>query len=332
MTEIKRRIVWIDYLKGVCLVAVIMSHLGWPEVYARLLSPFYLAGFFWSSGYTFNTQKSFGKFFSIKTRTLLVPVLIFGTINAILTYIYPGTMLKDRILGILTQIPGKWDDLWFVACLYSMELIFYPIIKYIDSNVVRTMTIGFITICGVLYATYSNVHLPWQLENACVMLPFMFLGYVSRHTSLWSSLLMRLKELKSFVVIMILYISLICVYDNSPIDIHLLQYGNIPYFMFSALLGTLFAVSLSMVLERWANNRFLNMLQYVGGNTLVYYAFQSKVITIVGTLLSLCGIQYSTYLNNLLISWLVCSILVIPAECVNRFFPSIIGRKRIKIY
>ena len=328
MTKEKARVFWIDYLKGFCMIAIIMTHLSWPEWYARFLSPFELVGFFFVAGYTFNIKSSFREFCTIKIRTLLIPILVFGLINALLTYIYPGAILKDRLIGILCQIPGRWDDLWFVACLFTMSLIFYPIVRYIHSNMVRTIVVALIVLLGCIYTFNNGADLPWQFENASILLSFLYLGYCAKRTEVGIKLLDKLREGKVLVGLLILYVLLICCYDNYPIDVHVHSYGSPLFFGISALIGTLLMTSLSMVLEHWANTRSLRCLQYIGQNTLIYYACQSKVITIFVTILAMANIHCSTYPANLLVALLVCAVLVIPTEVVNRYFPSIVGRKK----
>lgn len=329
MTNNLKRLQWIDYLKGFCMIAIIMTHLSWPEWYARFLSPFELVGFFFVAGYTFNIKSSFREFCTIKIRTLLIPILVFGLINALLTYIYPGTVLKDRLIGIVCQIPGRWDDLWFVACLFTMSMIFYPIVRYLHSNMVRAIVVALIVLLGSIYTFNNGPDLPWQFENACILLSFLYLGYCARRTEVGSKLMNKLREKKVLIVLLILYFILICCYDNYPIDVHVHSYGSPLFFGISALIGTLLMTSLSMVLERWANARALRSLQYIGQNTLIYYACQSKVITIFVTILMMVNIQCSTYLANILVALVVCAVLVIPTELVNRYLPGLVGRKRM---
>ena len=329
MTSNIKRIQWIDYLKGFCMIAIVMTHLSWPEWYARFLSPFELVGFFFVSGYTFNIKSSFREFCAIKIKTLLIPIFIFGLINALLTYIYPGTILKDRLIGIICQIPGRWDDLWFVACLFTMSLIFYPIVRYVNSNVGKAVAVTLIVFCGSIYTFNNGPDLPWQFENACILLPFLYLGYLARRTDVGSRLLNRLRDGKVLICLLIMYVLLICSYDNYPIDVHVQNYGAPVFFGISALLGTLLMTSLSMGLERWASMRPLRWLQYIGQNTLIYYACQSKVITIFVTVLAIADIRCSTYVANMLVALLVCAVLAIPTEIINRCFPGLVGRKRM---
>lgn len=324
-----KRLQWIDYLKGFCMIAIIMNHLSWPEWYARFLSPFELVGFFFVAGYTFNIKSNFEEFLMVKIRTLMIPILVFGLINAILTYIYPGTILKDRLIGIICQFPGRWDDLWFVACLFTMSLIFYPIVRYIKSNVGKMIAVALIVLSGIIYTCGNGPDLPWQFENACILLSFMCLGYFARRTDLGAKLLGRLRDGKVLICLLILYVLLICCYDNYPIDVHVLEYGSLLFFGISALVGMLLMTSISMALEHWNNIKPLRCLQYIGQNTLIYYACQSKVITIFATVLSIAHIHTSTYVANFLVALLVCVILVIPTEIINRYCPGLIGRKRM---
>lgn len=60
--KMNQRILWIDYIKGICMFLVIMSHSSWPEGYDLLFSPIFLTGFFFVSGYTFNEELVFRDF------------------------------------------------------------------------------------------------------------------------------------------------------------------------------------------------------------------------------------------------------------------------------
>ena len=41
----KKRIEWVDWVKGVCTIFVVMCHLGWPELFERILNPVFLSAF-----------------------------------------------------------------------------------------------------------------------------------------------------------------------------------------------------------------------------------------------------------------------------------------------
>lgn len=102
-----------------------------------------------------------------------------------------------------------------------------------------------------------------------------------RKSKVENEILAELKTTKGWLIGMIMlasYISFVTVNENYPIDIHLHQYGLFVVFMVSALLGLVVIFCLSLFLERWSNVLVVRFLWYIGANTLVYYAFQSKVI------------------------------------------------------
>lgn len=325
----KMRLDWIDYLKGICMFCVVMSHLYWPEWYERFLAPFYLAGFFFVSGYTFKLKSSFKEFLFVKSRTFLWPILALGFINAFIVYLYPGVDIKERLLGIMVQIPGLWDDLWFVACLFTMELIFYPFLRYVHSDRGRCVIISILVCGGLVYANSGLMHLPWHLENACIMLPFLYFGYWVKESVHGAKYFNRLRNGKVLLLLLVIYILLNVVYNNTPVDIHVLEYGFFPFYMLSAFIGVLLVASASLTLDSTLDVRLIKtVLRYVGKNSLVYYAFQSKIITAIIILITPLGWHVHSYVGNIISAVVVCMLLIVPTEIINRFFPFLLGRKR----
>lgn len=80
-----------------------------------------------------------------------------------------------------------------------------------------------------------------------------------------------------------------------------------------------------------------NYINYVGQNTLIYFALHGKVYSIIQTLLKKFAVVfYSVVLNSVAISSVFCLglslilsvILIIPAYIINRCFPFIVGRSK----
>jgi len=143
---IKKRIEWVDWVKGVCTIFVVMCHLGWPELFERILNPVFLSAFFAVSGYMFSASDSFGKFITKKFKGLIVPMIIFGTINALLATLFDHDSLPERMMGLFWQRMGHNDDLWFIACLFSSYILFYVIhhlLKEAESILCGSVLIGF---------------------------------------------------------------------------------------------------------------------------------------------------------------------------------------------
>ena len=320
----RNRILWIDYTKGICMIAVMMNHLGWPLEYARLMYPFELAGFFFVAGYTFNRKKTSIEFIKSKIMSLLIPIMILGTINAIIAYIAESKPLFDRLVGLAVQMPGAWDDLWFVACLFTMELVFYVFTN--DSFSIRK--IGMLCFTASLASSFwissVGLRLPWHIENACLLLPFMFAGYFMKHNTLPARLSKGVIGMMAICLLLSFYSVFVFVYPNYPIDVHLLEYGNLFVFFISASLGVGFLTIFTVFLDK-SSLRFAPLI-FIGQNTLIYYAFQSKAIRLFDIVGNLINCDRTSYLGNIIGMLFVSFVLVVPAFIVNRYFPFILGR------
>lgn len=328
---LKKRELWIDYIKGFCMLLVVMSHNSWPLWFNRVFTPIFLTGFFFVSGYTFNTKKNFCEFLYAKIKTLIIPILCLGVINTLLAYIAEGKPVLDRLCGLLLQRAGMWDDLWFVACLFTMELIYYFISIVISSNTYKFILSVSLSICGYLYIySFPNVPLVWHFDNACMLLPFLCWGNIFRG---WSSReyitsLIKLAEGNLLIILLLcLYAFAIIVFDNSQTNIHLRDYHNYLEFMITAFIGIAALYVCAIFVERFSSNWVLKSLNYIGQNTLVYYAFQFKVIRLVAIIGGYIGLKVGPYSGNVISSILVCVILVLPAYIIKRYFPWMIGIK-----
>lgn len=234
----KKRIEWVDWVKGVCTIFVVMCHLGWPELFERILNPVFLSAFFAVSGYMFSASDSFGKFITKKFKGLIVPMIIFGTINALLATLFDRDSLPERMMGLFWQRMGHNDDLWFIACLFSSYILFYVIhhlLKEAESILCGSILIGFL---GNTYITYIGIPLPWQLEKAFVMLPFLALGNLLHDMDSASNSIFKDKdgERKKICACGLLYLIFVFGYDNH-LSIYGETYGIFMYFITTSFIG-----------------------------------------------------------------------------------------------
>lgn len=321
-----KRIVWLDYLKGICMISIILNHINGPEIYGQITYPFELVGFFFASGFTFNPRQDFRDFLFNKVKVLALPVIIFGITNLFISCLFKEVAISDRIIGIFLQIPGKWDDLWFVACLFTMELIYYIVLKVGRSNFEKLTICLVLSFLGYLSVTYSQIRLPWHIENACLLIGFLWLGNMARKEygikpysscKLWMSL----------IICSVVYTVLIILKNNYPIDVHLLNYGSLPFFMVSALSGLMTIIFLARILDSSLNNTIpLRFLSFIGSCTLLYYAFQSKAISVVELFYSKIGLSYESYVGSIICCFIVIISLIIPSVIIKKYFPFLLGK------
>lgn len=75
--------------------------------------------------------------------------------------------------------------------------------------------------------------------------------------------------------------------------------------------------------------QIIEIIVFIGQNTLVYYAFQSKAIKVFKIIIAnYLSLPQDTYIFPLLITILTASVLTIPAFILGHFFPVLVGKKR----
>lgn len=130
LTEInKNRLIWIDRMRGLAMLAVVIQHMTayWNNdfIYLKFLSMTDIGVFFFVSGYIINKVskindiKSAGIFILKKTSQLMIPFLLWGLI------VNKYTMDTISTVGMEYFI-AQWKNptLWFLLTLYGYMFIF----------------------------------------------------------------------------------------------------------------------------------------------------------------------------------------------------------------
>jgi xanthine/uracil permease len=189
-----------------------------------------------------------------------------------------------------------------------------------------------------VYATFApaeifpwkSTALPWHIEYMFQAMFYMVFGYLFRHNmEEWfdqhNGLRMRVASTVIYGVLLVVS----CVTDiraNAVVDI-LYQY-------IVSIAGILTLVLIAKVLK---TNPYIN---FVGQNTLIYFALHGKVYSVIQTLLKKFTADiYMAILGNtiastffcLLLSLVLSIVLIIPAYLINRYFPFVVGRKKENI-
>lgn len=329
------RIQWLDIMKGICMILIILSHSYPPEMYVRFYTPFFLTAFFFASGYTFSSRDTMKSFLLHKIQVLLVPYWCFGILNAILAFIADGDNLLERFWGLLLSINLKNDDLWFIPCLFIMTIIFYVLWSLILNNKKIEKKLQYI-IFGIIsiilsflgyFLTLCKIKIFFQFEIALVLLPFMVMGYIWKQ----SKTVKKYMEKRHIAIFYsALYFIIITQFKNM-VNIHEEIYSNYFLFMFSAFIGTAMIVVISQIIEKYMKKTQLNnCLIFIGQNTFIYYAFQSKVIRILDIICKYITFNSNKYILSLIYAAITCSTLLIPAIIINKWFPNILGKRNIR--
>lgn len=305
---------------------------------------FHIPLFFFLSGMVFRPDKytSFGPFVKRKLQTLIVPYIIYSAVtwgiwaafsylthSSIDSYWSPlfETLIARGSEGYLVHnVP-----LWFVPCLFVIELSYYWISKLKDIWVVLISVI--LAVLGYSAVNYGQFFdfttLPWSIEVAAMAMVFYCLGHLTIKHCGYSKVQEMVGDKKTLSVVLMV-VSFVLVYFGSMLngspsmghaDIH-----NPLIFYPTALLGILGMLILSCLisLSRTNVNGHLKCIKWFGQNSFIAMAIHNPikgVIVVALAYLFHCGkIDIMRNTPTALLALLIClAATVFCMICIVRF-------------
>ena len=152
------RIEWIDIAKGIGMIFVILGHTAIPDNYLKFVLAFNMPLFFFLSGCTFKLKDNFFEFLKKKIKTLLIPYFVFSIITYLFWLVVERRILNDTGMSIFKPIIGMFyannidgymifdGVLWFIACLFITEILFFAIAKIAKKRINNIFNIN--NFCG----------------------------------------------------------------------------------------------------------------------------------------------------------------------------------------
>ncbi len=340
-SEMKKRIEWIDIAKFIGIFFVMLSHFEFcPSFLRAFFTPFYLAIFFFCSGYTYRHKEGFSDFFKKKVRQLVLPWFIYSNLNIILSNIqsfkHHRSSFGTELFRNLLQIRYFDERLWFIPALFSAYLVFY----FVIGCYVKEKNKGkLLLLCAVLaflrkiYKEFMDpellpwklINLPWHIDYIPTALLFMVLGYLFRQD--WEKPFNEKITGGKKILIVALY--LIIVYP--------VYFGDIvfPWFIDFFYDNVRHFSALAMIIMIAKMIPGYKLLLYIGSNTLIYFCLHNKAITACEVLFKhfLSGlyqaIEASPFFSAIfcmVMTGIIALLLLIPTEFINRYLPWTIGR------
>lgn len=344
MSEVKKRLDYLDIAKCLTIILVIIGHASAntdDPFYRCAIYYFHMPLFFIVSGVVSKVReveynKQYYKDFIIKSiYTLLIPYLIWALIYS-----------KFSWKNVPYILYGSWEtltkaqtltSLWYLPCLFLariwMELIIGVSSKYSKFNqdlfilacTAVSFTLGFLL-------PQPAMGYPLCFNISFVALGFMLIGYM--HKELIDHFQSKgiLFHLIKLVVVIALFEFSIRIGDKTKLVLMCgSQYGNPLLFLFNALLGVIVIFSLSaLITKKWefSNETPLkNAILWVGRNTigifLVHKPFLQEIVVPIFT-----NMGYST--NSLGVA-IICMLIDFPISCllvyiINKYTPGLFGK------
>lgn len=347
-----KRIEWVDVVKYVCIIMVMLSHLETrTDIWSAFFTPFFLTSFFFTAGYVYKPKKSFKEFLYSKFRQLFVPWLVFSVFDIVLSQIISFNAhgsLSEELKWNFLQIRGQGDQIWFVSALFVAFIPFYFFIKKYEKisekvsgggdskncliAIILAWLLSFISILYTRLAPaerfpWNSTAFPWHIEYMFQAMFYMVLGYMFRYN--FEGLLDRHNTSKTRIAAVVLYALIVFVPFLTRIEMPMMV--DIVYQYAASFVGIL---TLIMIAKKIKCNKYIN---YVGQNTLIYFVLHGKAYSVIQTVLKKVAAGfYTAVLNNTVASSVFCLalslilsvVLIVPAYIINRWFPFIVGRSR----
>lgn len=274
---------YIDIAKGLGILAVIWGHIIVGHWTGKLVYSFHMPLFFFISGMLFRKEKypAFGPFVKVRARRLLVPYVIYSVITWAFWSVfhavthspvesYWAPLLETFIARGSGQFMVHNSPLWFIPCLFAVELMYYPISKCKDLWTLAA-SIGIAGLSILLEYSFGLSYLyalPWNLDAAMMALPFYAIGnlwmrhstlekvdgWVKRHVPITVALVVTLTSCLVWTALRFRVISM--GYSD---------YGNEYIFHVRALLGCFSTILFSALLSHAGSLRLIrNFLDWLG--------------------------------------------------------------------
>lgn len=284
------RIVWVDMLKGVAILAVMIGHLMPYTYIGDFVYSFSVPLFIFVSGYLFKRYGSFKEFLTHKFKSLLIPYLMFGLpfpiVIAFYNVAYAGGSYSpfsaaDYFYALLQELYNyiiqiRYQVIWYLAMIFLVNVVMYFILL-IKHRWVQIAIILLLLTSGAIYYHFGGKPLVWNIDTVIMALPFFYVGHLLSDNGKCAVRITEMKKSRAallFVVLLIgnIIFNLLTHYiSGESLDMYFCQYGVLPLTYISAFCGIFAFMILSIILR----SRFV---EFFGRHSLIYFILHQGVM------------------------------------------------------
>lgn len=295
----KKRVEWIDIAKFLGIFAIYLGHFGDSAGHAfTFVFAFHVPLFFFLSGCmsNYDNETNIFRFVWKKFKRIMIPFYIFAIVSIVINTIVNNSEISD--IKELLLVVGKGctrntffaGALWFLSCLFVMEIIF-KIIKLTKFKII----IFFISMIFFLISEFLITPVPivkphwiYNLDSMMYYIIFYAIGYCIY------PLILKLFDLntlcKKTIFIILLIISTIymaCLFEGVSICYRLSvnHFTNIIIEVIQPLIAILFVTIISKLLEG------VKFIHKIGMETLYLCGNEYIIKTLFPMFISLFGLS-----------------------------------------
>ena len=278
-----------------------------------------------------------------------MPWLTFSIFDIALSQVISFNVHKsflEELKWNFLQIRGHGDQIWFVAALFVAFIPFYFFIQWYETESqkmnggstaqVAILLAWLLSFASVLYKRltpaslfpWNSTSLPWHIEYMFQAMFYMTLGYIFHHNmerKFDEYNTPRMRETALIIYLILVYIPFV----------EKIKMPMIIDIMYQYVVSVVGIFTLILICKTVKTNRYIN---YVGQNTLIYFALHGKAYSVMQALLKrFMRNLYAMVLDNVVTSSLFCFVfalvlsvvLMVPTYIINRWCPGIMGRNSV---
>lgn len=340
--NVKKRIKYIDIAKAIAMIIIVIGHTLVHSKHCSgifwFLYSFNVALFFILSGITFKVNDTFGCFVKKKFLRIMIPYFIWAIVF-IIPYLIFGknignsletkqsfellNVIKNTLYGNgINNALKQNTSLWFLPALFSMECIYYFVIKIANDKYDYIKFPILITI-GFLFTKYFPLILPWGINSVIqIGAGTFYVGYLLKKYNILDKIFNPGTMLFLVITGIIIYII-----NDKHINYVDYKYGN--YFL-TLIIGICFSIITIYISYIIKNNK---KLEYIGKNTMGILIFHKIIILIFQTKLGYISKLLKD--SNLVIELFLTIIIVLLSitisiaitTVVRKICPMVLGEK-----
>ncbi|MBQ9232296.1 MAG: acyltransferase family protein [Prevotella sp.] len=123
----KKRYENIDFMKGVCILLVVATHLDLPYLSEPCYSLFRMPMYYFLSGIFFSRYDGIKTFLIKKTNNLIVPYLFFSIFTLLVILVFYFGKHTSFEEAYIESEPLHNGPIWFLISLYEVGVLMYVI-------------------------------------------------------------------------------------------------------------------------------------------------------------------------------------------------------------
>ena len=266
--------------KGYGMLAIILGHIYEGSAQIWLYS-FHVPLFFFLSGYVFNPKCDFHSFILRKSKSIIVPYFCLGMVLImfnLLLMVYHNSFDIAKVIEDVKclMIQKRYNTIWFVACLFWLNIIFYLSWKLFKSDIMLALLAVALTVLGLVYYKAAGKAVPWNIDVCFTAFPFFCCGYFFQKYKMIFEEKLSSKKISVPLFFIMGTINVVCGYfsykiSGNRLDMFLNWYGAAPLTYLSAFAG-IFAV---IIFSRFFTFR---PILYIGENSLLFMAWHQCIM------------------------------------------------------